>query len=72
MTLDSLSKLHVDSSDQIKELTVISAQYDMQMKQFTDFLSKMARPKTGQTSLSRTKQSSQTGYHKLHKIVSRK
>ena len=69
MTLDSLSTLHVESSDEIKQLTMISAQYDIQMKQFTDFLSKMARPKTGQTSFSRTKQSSQTGYHKLHKLI---
>ena len=72
MTLDSLSTLHVNSSDEIKQLTVISAQYDVQMKQFTDFLSKMARPKTGQTSFSRTKQSSQTGYNKLDKTISRK
>ena len=69
MTLDSLSTLHVESSDEINQLTMISAQYDIQMKQFTDFLSKMARPKTGQTSFSRTKQSSQTGCHKLHKLI---
>ena len=62
MTLDSLSTLHVDSSDQIKQLPMISTQYDIQMKQITDFLSKMVRLITGQAHLSRAKQCSESKY----------
>ena len=62
MTLDSLPTLHVNSLDQIKQLPMISTQYDIQMIQITDFLSKMVRPITGQTHLSRAKQCSENKY----------